>query len=173
MPVKISEFVGLSKYSAQFKKKIHIYLSIYLNISAVLLFTIKMFIMKYYTSVTIKKDFEKASEAITEALQKNKFGIVSTINMHEKFKEKLQKNFRKYRILGACNPAFAYEAVQLEPHVGILLPCNVVVQEESATETTISIIDPVSAMQVVENPALEKMAVNVRNQLTSALEMLA
>ena len=85
--------------------------------------------MEYYFSKTINASFDEAINRVTEALKTEGFGIVSEIRMHEKFKEKLDIDFKKYTILGACIPAYAYKALQVEDKIGTMLPCNVVVQE--------------------------------------------
>ena len=88
--------------------------------------------MAYYFSRTIEKSFEEAIPAVTEALKKEGFGILSQINITEKLREKLGVDFRKYVILGACNPPLAFKALQLEDKVGVMLPCNVIVQEHES-----------------------------------------
>ncbi|MCB2196704.1 MAG: DUF302 domain-containing protein [Bacteroidetes bacterium] len=126
--------------------------------------------MKYYIEKTAKYSFDQAIEKITEALKKEGFGVLSEIDMHDKLKEKLDVNFRKYKILGACNPPSAYKALQLENKIGILLPCNVIVQELGPNNVEVAVVNPVVSMQVVENEELEDLAVEIKNKLEMALE---
>ncbi len=107
--------------------------------------------MKYYFEKTLNCSFEEAVKRVTEELKKEGFGVLSEINIHEKLKEKLGVDFRKYRILGACNPAFAYKALQEEDKIGTMLPCNVIVQQISENQTEIAAVDPMASMQSVEN----------------------
>ena len=123
--------------------------------------------MKYYFSKTLNNvTFEEAVEKVTEELKKEGFGVISEINLHEKFKEKLDIDFRKYRILGACNPASAFKALQEEDKIGTMLPCNVIVQQISDSQIEVAAVDPVASMQAIEN----KNLANIANEIKSKLE---
>lgn len=128
--------------------------------------------MSYYFSTTLSEDFDDAIEKVTEELKKEGFGILTEIDVKETFKKKLDVDFRKYRILGACNPQMAYKAIQSESHIGTMLPCNVIVQELENGRTEISAVDPVASMQAVENNELGSVAKEVRNKLKSVIQNL-
>jgi uncharacterized protein (DUF302 family) len=128
--------------------------------------------MDYYFSKRVNYGFEEAAEKIAEELKKVGFGILTEINMHEKFKEKLGVDFRKYRILGACNPSFAYKAVQIEDKIGTLLPCSIIVQELSAGETEIAAVDPYTSMLGIGSDPLLEIASEAGVMLKQALENL-
>jgi uncharacterized protein (DUF302 family) len=128
--------------------------------------------MKYYYSTTLNLSFEQAIIKTSEALKKEGFGIVSQISMHERFKEKLDVDFKKYTILGACNPAYAYKALQAEEKIGTMLPCNVVVIEKDEGKTEVAAINPVASMMAVENPALLNYAAEVSRTLRKIIELL-
>lgn len=114
--------------------------------------------MDYFFSSTLHAGFDETIAAVTEALKKEGFGIVSRINMHEKFMEKLGVDYKKYTILGACNPAYAYKAVEVEDKIGTMLPCNVVVIEKGTQLTEVAAINAVASMKAVENPQLMEYA---------------
>ncbi len=126
--------------------------------------------MTYYFSKTKKASFEEAVEAVKNELKEEGFGILTEIDVRETLKKKLDVDFRKYRILGACNPPFAYKALQAEDKIGTMLPCNVVVQELSAGITEIAAIDPVASMQAVSNPHLKEIAEQIQAKLRKAVE---
>lgn len=128
--------------------------------------------MKFYFDKKVNYNFEEAVEKITEELKKQGFGILSEINMHEKFKEKLGKEFRQYRILGACNPALSYKAVQIDDKIGTMLPCSVIVQEISPEITEIAAIDPYVAMKGTENKQLLEVASEAGEMLKKAVDSL-
>lgn len=128
--------------------------------------------MSYYISKTIESSFDEAIEHITETLKTEGFGLISTINIHEKLKEKLDVDFKKYIILGACNPAFAYKALQLEDKIGVMLPCNVIVQEMDNGKIEVAAVDPLESMQAIQNQELGVMATEVRDMLKRAVEKL-
>jgi len=128
--------------------------------------------MEYYYDVTLMKDFGETVAAVTEALKKEGFGIVSEIRMHEKFKEKLGVDFKKYTILGACNPAYAYEALKVEEKIGTMLPCNVVVIEKENGITEVAAINPVASMMAVQNPSLEAYGKEVAEKLQAVIHAL-
>ena len=128
--------------------------------------------MEYYFSKTINASFDEAINRITEALKTEGFGIVSEIRMHEKFKEKLDIDFKKYTILGACIPAYAYKALQVEDKIGTMLPCNVVVQEISKNHIEVAAVNPIASMMAIQNPALEGIAGEVTNKLQKVISHL-
>jgi uncharacterized protein (DUF302 family) len=128
--------------------------------------------MKYYFEKKIHADFESAVKKTEEALKSEGFGILSVIDIHEKLKEKLNVDFHKYRILGACNPALAYQALQKENKIGTMLPCNVIVQELSENEIEVAAVDPVASMTAVENEELGETAQKVRQKLQKVIEMV-
>ncbi len=128
--------------------------------------------MKYYIEKTIDQPFEEAIQRTTEVLAGEGFGVLSTISINEKLKEKLGVDFRKYTILGACNPAFAYKALLSENKIGTMLPCNVIVQETEDGKTEVAAVDPIASMQAVENPALAGLAAEVRAKLGRVIEAL-
>ncbi len=115
-------------------------------------------------------NFEDILKKITEELQKEGFGIITEIDLKEKFKEKLGLEFRKYTILGACNPKLAYEAIQHEANVGVMLPCNILIQEALDGQVEIAAINPVASIGAVENKALEPLANEVSLKLKKALD---
>jgi uncharacterized protein (DUF302 family) len=121
--------------------------------------------MKYYFEKTLNCSFEEAIERVTEELQKEGFGVLTEIEVHATLKKKLDVDFKKYRILGACNPSFAYKALQEEDKIGTMLPCNVIVQQVSKTQTEIAAIDPMASMQSVENEKLAGIANEIQQKL--------
>ena len=128
--------------------------------------------MTYYFAKTLAVGFDEALRRTVDALQQEGFGIITDIDVKETFKKKLRTDFRNYRILGACNPALAHEALQIEDKVGTMLPCNVVVQEIENGRTEIAAIDPVVSMQAIDNPRLKQAAEIVRGKLKMAVEHL-
>ncbi|MFH1283811.1 MAG: DUF302 domain-containing protein [bacterium] len=115
--------------------------------------------------------FDKAVETVTEELKKQGFGILTTINVKDKFKEKLGIDFKKYVILGACNPPNAHKAILAEENIGLMLPCNVIVYEKDG-KTIVSIIKPTKAMGMIDNEELRKIALNVEQQLQKVYDSL-
>ena len=128
--------------------------------------------MSYYFNKTVEDTFDQAIEKVTEELKKEGFGILTEIDVKETFKKKLDRDFRKYRILGACNPNMAYEAIQAESRIGTMLPCNVIVQELDNGKIEVSAVDPVASMQAVENKSLGPIAQHVREKLKKVIENL-
>jgi len=128
--------------------------------------------MTYYFSKTLDLGFEEAIKLVTEALKREGFGIITTIDVKETLKKKINVEFRNYRILGACNPALAYEALQLEDKVGTMLPCNVIVQELRPGKIEVAAIDPVASMTAIDNPRLKQAAAEVRTKLANVIEGL-
>lgn len=129
--------------------------------------------MNYHFSKKLNgKTFDEAVDAVTETLKAEGFGILTDIDVKATFKKKLDLDFRNYRILGACNPNFAHKAISAEPHIGVFLPCSVVVQEHGNGEVEVSAVDPVASMMSVENSALEGIAGEVRDRLKRAIDNL-
>lgn len=128
--------------------------------------------MEYSFNKTLDMSFDDAISKVTEELKKEGFGILTDIDVKETLKKKLDVDFKKYRILGACNPPFAYKALQAESRIGTMLPCNVIVQETEQGKIEVSAIDPIASMQAIENPGLRDIAVQVRNKLKKVIESL-
>ena len=128
--------------------------------------------MKYYFSKTLDASFEDAVSRVTEGLKKEGFGILTEIDVKETLKKKLDVDFKKYKILGACNPPFAYQALQIEDKIGAMLPCNVVVQESGEGNIEVSAVDPIASMQAVQNPNLQEIAEQVQAKLRSVITSL-
>jgi len=128
--------------------------------------------MSYYIDTKINTSFEDAVELVREALKKEGFGVLSEISVHLTLKEKLNVDFRKYKILGACNPPFAYKALQYENKIGTMLPCNVVVQELSKDEIEVTAVDPVASMMAIDNPQLADIATEIKEKLTRVISSL-
>ena len=116
--------------------------------------------------------FEKAIEVITEALKKEGFGILTKIDLKEKFKEKLGIDFKKYVILGACNPSSAHKAILAEENIGLMLPCNVIVYAKK-DKTTVSIIRPTAAMGMIGNSELGQISKKVETQLKNVFDSIS
>lgn len=129
--------------------------------------------MSYYLSRHCRQSFEAAIERVRSALADEGFGVLTEIDVTATLKKKLDVNFRNYRILGACNPPFAYKALQAEDKIGTMLPCNVVVQETGENEVEIAAIDPVASMLAVENPELKALARQVREKLENVVSRAA
>ncbi len=128
--------------------------------------------MAYYFSKILPLDFNEAVRRTTEALQREGFGLITEIDVKDTFKKKINVDFRNYRILGACNPTLAHEALQLEDKVGTMLPCNVVVQDAGNGRTEVAAIDPVASMQAIDNPPLKQAAERVQAKLKKVIESL-
>ena len=128
--------------------------------------------MSYYFSKILNVSFEEAISKVTEELRKEGFGILTDIDIKEALKKKLNVDFKKYRILGACNPPFAYQALQAEDKIGTMLPCNVIVQELAEGSVEVAAVDPIASMQAIENPKLKNIAEQVRDKLKKVIENL-
>jgi len=128
--------------------------------------------MKYYIRKKIDATFEQAIDEVRESLGIEGFGVLSEINMHDKLKEKLNVDFRRYTILGACNPAYAYQALQCEDKIGTMLPCNIVIQEIGKNKIEVAAVDPVASMMAIENPELAKIALEIKVKLERVIESL-
>ncbi|MCK4837965.1 MAG: DUF302 domain-containing protein [Desulfobulbaceae bacterium] len=121
--------------------------------------------MTYSFNKTVDLTFEEAIEKATEELKKEGFGVLTEIDVTAALKKKLDVDFRKYRILGACNPSFAYKALLAEDKIGTMLPCNVVVQEFADGKVEVAAIDPLASMQAIANDKLHRIADEVRQKL--------
>lgn len=121
---------------------------------------------------TIDTDFDTAIARVTEKLGDEGFGVLSDIDVAAKMKEKLGKDMPRYRILGACNPALAYQAVSAEEEIGLLLPCNVLVREDAEGDVHVSFMDPEAVMGLVDNPGVGPLAGDVRQRLERVLESI-
>mgnify|MGYP001608762562 FL=1 len=128
--------------------------------------------MSYYISARLKVPFDDAIARAEAALKTEGFGVISRIDIQQTLKSKIDVDFRPYTILGACNPTLAHEALQLEDKVGLMLPCNVIVQQSGSDEVEVAAIDPVASMQAISNPELAKAAEVVRDTLTRAIDRL-
>ena len=126
--------------------------------------------MKYYFEKTTNYSFEDAVERVTEELKKEGFGVLTEIDVQATLKKKLDVDFRKYQILGACNPPFAYKALQAENKIGAMLPCNVIVQELDNGKTEIAAVDPLASMLAVQNDKLGGIANEIRSKLEKVIE---
>jgi uncharacterized protein (DUF302 family) len=128
--------------------------------------------MTYYFSKKLPVGFDEAVRRTVEALKAEGFGVITEIDVRDTLKKKIDVEFRNYRILGACNPALAHEALQLEDKVGTMLPCNVIVQDAGEGEVEVAAIDPVASMQAIDNPELKRAAEQVRAKLARVIEGL-
>lgn len=128
--------------------------------------------MSYYFNKTVSGSFEEAIVKVTDELKKEGFGILTEIDVKETMKKKLDVDFKKYKILGACNPPFAYEALKAEDKIGTMLPCNVIVIEQAPGQIEVAAIDPIASMQAVSNPSLGKVANEVQSKLKKVVENL-
>ena len=125
--------------------------------------------MKYGFTKTTDYSFEQAIEKVTEELKKEGFGVLTTIDVKDTLKKKIDVDFKKYTILGACNPKLAHSALQVEEELGLLLPCNVIVYEKN-DKTVVSIFDPRVMTIVIENPEMKPVAEEVKTKLQRVLE---
>ena len=126
--------------------------------------------MKYYFSRIVTLSFEDAIEKVMAELKKEGFGVLTDIDVKQTLKKKLNVDFKKYRILGACNPPYAFKALQAEDKIGTMLPCNFIVQEIEGGRVEVAAIDPIVSMQAVANPALKDVAEEVRAKLKKVIE---
>ncbi len=125
--------------------------------------------MSYYFSKETDYTYIEAVEKIKEVLQTEGFGVLTEIDVKSTLKKQIDVDFKNYCILGACNPPFAHKALQIEEKIGIMLPCNVIVFENRAGKTEVAVVNPLVAMQSVENPALQEVAETITKKLQSAL----
>jgi uncharacterized protein (DUF302 family) len=131
-----------------------------------------MALMDYHYSVKTSLTYDKALERITESLKNQGFGIITTIDVTDTFKQKLDVSFRKYRILGACNPEFAYRALTMDSHLGVMLPCNVTVQEHENGGVEVSAVNPFGTLDLKTFPHLKEIADEVSRKLRAAVDDL-
>jgi uncharacterized protein (DUF302 family) len=128
--------------------------------------------MAYHNSKTVSTSFEDTITRVTEELKKEGFGVLTEIDVKETLKKKIDVDFRKYRILGACNPPLAYKALSEEENIGVMLPCNVIVQEKEGGVVQVSAINPMESMKSVANPRLEEVAATVSSKLANVIKNL-
>ncbi len=126
----------------------------------------------YFNKVLVGKSFDDAIELVTAELKNEGFGILTEIDVKETLKKKINVDFKKYKILGACNPHFAHKALTSEDKIGVLLPCNVIVEEHENGEVEVSVVDPIASMGAVENEALGSLALEVQQKLLKVIENL-
>ncbi len=126
----------------------------------------------YFNKVLVGKSFDEAIEQVTAELKTEGFGILTEIDVKETLKNKIDVDFKKYKILGACNPHFAHKALTSEDKIGVLLPCNVIVEEHENGEVEVSVVDPIASMGAVENEALGSLALEVQQKLLKVIENL-
>lgn len=128
--------------------------------------------MSYYYSKIIDDSFENVLRKTEVALKQEGFGILTEIDVKETLKKKLDVDFKKYKILGACNPPYAYKALQAEDKIGTMLPCNVIVIEQSANQIEVAAVNPISSMQAVHNDDLLKIAEEIKDKLIGVIDSL-
>lgn len=128
--------------------------------------------MSYYFGKTLEASFDESVGRVISALKREGFGILTDIDVKATLKKKLDVDFKEYRILGACNPPFAYQALQAEDKIGTMLPCNVIVQQRGAGQVEVAAIDPIASMKAVENPKLADVARQVQAKLKKVIDSL-
>ncbi len=126
--------------------------------------------MSYHFSKIVDYNFEKAIERVTEELKKEGFGVLTEIDVQDTLKKKINVDFHRYKILGACNPHFAYKALSSENKIGTMLPCNVVVQQHNDGKVEVTAVDPVASMASIKNESLGAVATEVREKLMRVIE---
>jgi uncharacterized protein (DUF302 family) len=126
--------------------------------------------MSYYFNKIVDMTFDEAISKVTEELKKEGFGVLTEIDVKAVLKKKINVEFRKYRILGACNPSFAHKALLAEDKIGTMLPCNVIVQEKEDGKMEVAAINPVASMQAVENESLGEIASTIQAKLKLVIE---
>ena len=128
--------------------------------------------MSYHFSKTLDAGFDEAIEKVTAALKERGFGVLTTIDFKKAFKEKINEDFRPYTVLGACNPKFAFQALAREEKLGVMLPCNVLVQDKGDGKVEVSAVDPAASLGAIKNPELESIAGEVRSLIQGMVESL-
>lgn len=128
--------------------------------------------MSYYIATTLVIPFDEALSKVVAALKEEGFGVLTEIDVQATLKKKLDVDFRRYQILGACNPQFAYRALQSESMIGTMLPCNVILQEVEGGGVKVAAIDPIASMQAIDNPQLGEIATTIRGKLRHVIEGL-
>jgi len=126
----------------------------------------------YFNKVVSTKNFDEAIEQVTAALKEEGFGVLTDINIQKAFKEKIDVDFKKYRILGACNPGYAYKALLAEDKIGVFLPCNVIVEEHDNGDIEVSTVDPIASMSSIENENLGDFATEVQTKMKAVIAAL-
>ncbi len=128
--------------------------------------------MSYYFSKFVKENFDEAINKVTDQLKSEGFGIMTEIDVTKTLKEKLNVDFKKYKILGACNPPYAYKALQAEDKIGTMLPCNVIVIEHAEGNVEVAAVDPIASMAAIKNESLAEIAAEIRSKLKSVVESI-
>ena len=128
--------------------------------------------MSYYFSKFVDDSFDDAIERVTEHLSNEGFGVLTTIDVSATLKKKLDVDFQRYTILGACNPGYAHKALLAEDKIGTMLPCNVIVQETADGKVEVAAVDPMASMMAIENESLGGIATEVRSKLQSVINSL-
>ncbi|MBT3551176.1 MAG: DUF302 domain-containing protein [Rhodospirillaceae bacterium] len=128
--------------------------------------------MTYHMTKKVNLPFDQAIDKVTQALAEKGFGVLTTIDVKATLKKKIDADFRPYTILGACNPNFAFQALQAESKIGTMLPCNVIVEETEAGLVEVSAVDPMASMQAIENPDLAGIADQVQGLLSEVIDSL-
>ena len=128
--------------------------------------------MSYYFNKIVDTTFDQAVKKVTEALKREGFGVLTEIDVTATLKNKINVDFRKYKILGACNPVYAHQALLAEDKIGTMLPCNVIVQEQAAGEIEVAAIDPIASMQAIQNESVREIAVRVQSKLKQVIQSL-
>jgi len=126
--------------------------------------------MQYYFNKIVEMTFEETIDKVTEELKREGFGVLTEIDVKAALKKKIDVDFRKYRILGACNPSYAYKALLAEDKIGTMLPCNIIVQEKEDGRVEVAAIDPIASMQAVENESLGGIALEIQSKLKKVIE---
>ena len=128
--------------------------------------------MEYYFSKVLNNSYDEVVKITVEALKSEGFGVISEINMHEKLKEKVGVDFKRYKILGACNPPYAYKALQAEDKIGTMMPCNVLVIEQGQNKIEIAAVNPIASMQAIKNPTLGEIALEITGKLKKVINSI-
>ncbi|RME15220.1 MAG: DUF302 domain-containing protein [Bdellovibrio sp.] len=128
--------------------------------------------MSYYFSKTLNIPYEEAIQKATEVLKEHGFGVLTEIDVSATLKKKIDVDFPKYKILGACNPKMAHQALQKEEHIGLMLPCNVIVRELEGGQTEVAAVDPVASMRAIQNKELHQVATQVQSMLKDVIEKI-
>jgi uncharacterized protein (DUF302 family) len=126
----------------------------------------------YFNKVISTKNFDEAIEQVTAALKVEGFGVLTDINIQKAFKEKIDVDFKKYRILGACNPGYAHKALLAEEKIGGFLPCDVIVEEHENGDIEVSTVDPIASMSSIKNENLGEFAVEVQGKMKAVINAL-
>jgi len=126
----------------------------------------------YFNKVVNTKNFDEAIEQVTAALKVEGFGVLTDINIQKAFKEKIDVDFKKYRILGACNPGYAHKALLAEDKIGVFLPCNVIVEEHENGDIEVSVVDPIASMASIKNKNIYEFAVEVQEKMKAVIDAL-